>query len=206
MGRLLAEGAGVVIVGVAVALAANALSPKGLSLTRNYFPHAAPTAPPGPIAGIPPRTAGQPDTTNSVMAELAAKVEAEGLKWADSDAVEQLFSDPRREQDLVLFLDARNDAHYAEGHIPGAYQLDPYRPETYLGLVLPVCEQAEQIVVYCNGGDCEDSKIAAVLLANLGVAKAKFQVYLEGMPDWTAKGRPVETGARKSGVIQQAPP
>lgn len=206
MGRLLAESAAVVVIGVAVGLAANALSPKGLSLTRDYFPHAAPTSPRLPAAGMPLRIASQPGATNSVIAELAAKVEAEGLKWADSDAVEQLFADSRREQDLVLFLDARNDAHYAEGHIPGAYQLDPYRPETYLGLVLPLCEQAEQIVVYCNGGDCEDSKIAAVLLANVGVAKAKFQVYLEGMPDWTAKGRPVEIGPRKSGVIQHASP
>ena len=112
-----------------------------------------------------------------------------------------LFHDPRFEQGLVVFIDARNDQHYLEGHIPGAYQLDHFYPERYLATVLPVCQTAEQILVYCNGGACDDSLQTAIFLRDAGIPKERLFVYGGGMTEWMAKGLPVETGPRKSGNL-----
>ena len=124
-------------------------------------------------------------------------------KSAASNEVTALFRDPRHDQGLVAFIDARDDAHYQAGHIPGAWQFDHYRAEAYLPAVLPVCMNAQQVVVYCNGGTCEDSEFAAVLLRDAGVPRTSLFVYVGGITEWKSNGLPVETGARRSGQLLQ---
>jgi rhodanese-related sulfurtransferase len=195
---ILLEAMVISAVGAAVALAANHFSPRGLVLTRNYFPESsvgAAVSKPAPANDSGTIAASAPDL-------VKARVQEAGLQLANADDVLRLFRDPRREQDLVVFLDARSDDHYREGHIPGAYLLDYYRAEKYLGDILPVCQKAEKIVVYCNGGDCEDSLHTAMLLGNdAGVSKEKLCVYGGGIAEWTAEGQPVETGERNSGNL-----
>ena len=122
----------------------------------------------------------------------------------DGSQAAQLFQDPRFKQGSIVFIDARDEQHYQEGHIPGAYEFDPYRPEKYFAAVLPVCKAAEQIVVYCNGGDCDDSESAALLLRDVGIANQKLFVYGGGITEWTTNGLPVETGERNSGNLRNA--
>ncbi len=147
-------------------------------------------------------------TTNTpAPAELlAARLKAKGLQLLASDQVTQLSYDLRYEHGLIVFVDARDDRHYQDGHIPGAWQFDHYRAENYLANVLPVCLAAEQIVVYCQGGDCEDSEFAALTLSSVGIAKEKLFVYGGGMTEWMTNGLPVELGARKSGNLRPAKP
>jgi rhodanese-related sulfurtransferase len=121
---------------------------------------------------------------------------------ADDNQAAQLFLDPRREQGLIVFIDARDDEHFQEGHIPGAYQLDYYHAENYLGTVLPVCQLAQQIIVYCNGGECEASEHTAEFLRDAQVPADKLYVYAGGITAWNAKHRPVELGARNSGQMR----
>ena len=183
---MLLEAAGVILFCGLVALAANFLSPRGLSLTRDYFPGAS----------------NNGGGTNAVVS-TADRLRTQGLQVADSKLVAQLFHDPRRAQGLILFIDARNDQHYAEGHIPGAWLFDHYHPENFLPALLPVCQIAMQIVVYCTGGDCEDSEFAAVTLRDAGVPKEKLFVYPGGITEWQGGGSPVETGARDSGIMRE---
>lgn len=84
-----------------------------------------------------------------------------GLQMADHDLAARLFNDPRRERELVVFVDARDGVHYESGHIPGAYRLESSELARDLPVLLPVCLTAETVVVYCNGGDCNDSETAA---------------------------------------------
>lgn len=123
-----------------------------------------------------------------------------------SNQVERLFHDPRRESELVIFVDARDALQYEAGHIPGAYLLDPYRPERSLASVVAVCAMAEQIVVYCPGGDCEDSEMAAGLLLDSGVPASQILVYGGGLAEWMTNGLPVEIGERGSGRMKGAGP
>ena len=62
-------------------------------------------------------TASAAAKTNSPQELLARRFEAAGLQLAGSNQVIQLFRDPRRQQDGVVFIDARNDEHYLAGHI-----------------------------------------------------------------------------------------
>ena len=208
--RTLLEGALVAVMGVAFAFAANAISPRGLALARNYFP-GAPTSSEAPVPGtnLPPSAAAAKTnvvSTNaaSPQALLAARLKAQGLHLVASNQAAQLFRDPRYEQGLIVFVDARDDQRYQEGHVPGAYQFDHYHAEKYLGTVLPVCQTAEQIVIYCIGGDCEDSEFAALTLSNAGVPKEKLFVFGGGMTEWATNGLPVEVGKRKSGNLRPA--
>ena len=193
----------IAVVGGILAFAANALSPRGLALTRNYFPgdRSRPVA-----RSASNHLPSQPASTNSSANTdlLLEQARAEGLRLVNGSQTATLFHDPRNDQGLVVFIDARNDDHYVEGHIPGAYQLDHFHPERYLATVLPVCQTAEQILVYCHGGTCDDSLQTAIFLRDAGIPKEKLFIYAGGMDEWSAKGLPVETGARKSGTILPA--
>ncbi len=203
--RVLLEAVLVTLTGAAFAFAANGLSPRGLALTRNYFPAASLIS---PSAGNPtnPATAAVVTSTNPPSAKelLAARLKQRGLQMVEARQAEQLFRDPRYEQELIVFVDARDDQHYQEGHIPGAWLFDRFHPERYFAAVVPACQAAQQIVVYCIGGDCDDSEFAAIALRDTGVANAKLFVYAGGITEWTTNGLPIEVGSRKSGKLRDA--
>jgi rhodanese-related sulfurtransferase len=202
--KVLTEGLVVAVCGVGLALIANAVSPRGLKLDRNYFPGSAPSVSPGATVST-----NQAGTNGSVAATpagspLEARLGSEGLGLAQASAVHQLLDDPRLAQGSVLIIDARDDEAYEKGHIPGAWQLDHYHPEKYLPAVYPLCQHADQIIVYCNGGDCEDSVFTAVMLRDSGISREKLQVFGGGITEWNANHWPVEIGPRSSGQIRPA--
>ena len=201
--QVLLEGLLVAVIGALGALVANEISPRGLALGRDYFPGAVRRSQPTSLAGnLTARTVGTNAPSVSPGAGVSERLQAKGLHLVDSNQVAALFRDPRYEQELVVFVDARDDRHYQEGHVPGAYQLDHYRAENFLPIVLPVCQTADQIVVYCNGGDCEDSEFAATTLSEAGTPKTRLLIYGGGMAEWATNGMPVEIGPRGSGVMR----
>jgi rhodanese-related sulfurtransferase len=204
--KILLEALLVGLAGLLVALTANALSPRGLKISRNYFPgdtgprHVAPPT----STNLTTNATGQVQSAAATAA--AARLREKGLEIADSAQAEALFNDPRYQQGLIVFIDARDDAHYQQGHIPGAYQMYPYLQEKYLPALMPALQPAQHVLVYCKGGECEDSEFAALMLRDsLGVSREKLLVYVDGITDWQAKKRPVETGPRNSGLMQKAP-
>ncbi len=201
MRGVLLEALVVAAVGAAVAFAANAVSPRGLKLTRDFFGLNVKVAHPQTAGGLTNSAASWGTNAPSLHALLAARLREKGISLVDSNEVIRLFDDPRCQQNLVLFVDAREDEYYQKGHIPGAYQLDYYRPENYLASLLPLCQLAEQIVVYCNGGNCEDSEFAATFLLSAQVPKEKLQVYGGGFHEWQTNRLPIEVGQRLSGQI-----
>jgi rhodanese-related sulfurtransferase len=195
--KALQEGALVAVIGATLAFVANGLSPHRLELTRDNFPYKLTTPPPGASTNL---TGTATATTNSPLELLAASLRANGLQLADSNQVMQLFRDPRRERDEVIFIDARADEPYQAGHIPGAYHFYRFPPEKYLTNVLQVCLTAQQIVFYCNGGDCDESEHTAIFLRDsIPIPKEKVFVYGGGLNEWTTNGLPIEVGARNSG-------
>ena len=186
--RTLAAALIVVATGTTFGLLANALSPRGLSLTRNYFPD---TPPPALAAAPAPSAAAGPDGS--------AAQTTRGLPLIDHARTTALFRDARHAQGLVMFVDARNEEVYAQSHIPGAYLVDHYHIERHLAEVLAPAALAEEIVVYCNGGDCADSELTALDLVQVGVPVAKIRIYGGGIAEWKTRREPVEAGARASG-------
>ena len=199
--RCLALEAAVVLVGaLLVALLANFASPRGIRLGRDYFPKV--SAPLVVPALTPPAPTNAPAETNAVLARLRSL----GLQPLSHQAVLTLFRDPKRIQELFLFVDVRGDELYQAGHIPGAYHLNYYHPEGALPSVLAACATAEKIIVYCNGGECEDSELAAVMLGQAGVPRERIYVYSGGFAEWSAEQLPQESGARLSGVLKEGKP
>lgn len=199
------EAVVVAVVGVLVSFIANALSPRGLVLSRDYFPGA---IRPGTSVAARTNASILSGATNAPAAVqlIAARLAAKNLQMVDLAQARELYFDPRYPHGGVVFVDARDDGLYQAGHVPGAHQFDHYRAPNYLAAVLPVCAVAEQIVVYCNGGDCEDSEFAAVTLRESGVPNDKLHIYGGGFTEWSTNGLPVELGARGSGLLREATP
>lgn len=188
----------VVGVGIAFGFLANSVSPKGLVPTRNYFPPR--TAGTNLVVAVAP-PAENPVSIHSVTntnpameTPAAARLKQNDLQMVDGTQAWQLFNDPRLQQQRVVFIDARDDRNYMAAHIPGAFQLDRYHPEKHLLSILGICQTAEVIVVYCNGGDCEDSEYAAIMLRDAGVPNQKLFVYSNGIAEWIAKKFPLKSG------------
>jgi rhodanese-related sulfurtransferase len=189
----------VALTGAAFAFAANELSPRGLALTRNYFPAGAGTSVSASYLAQP----RQPDTVGShddSGAEIDRRLKEKGLQPIDRVQTEKLFRDPRRSRGLIVFVDARDEDHYRDGHIPGAYQLNPYHPEKELANVLAPCQFAAQVIVYCAGGECEDADSTAILLRDAGVSAQKMFVFGGGYDEWSKYRLPVEQGEHDSGA------
>ena len=201
--------------GLLLALAANFLSPRGLSLTRNYFPSSLgqPSLSPANTTNLltptlastasNPAAGGSlsPPPDAAAAASAAARLQAKGLRPLSGPETLALFKDPGYQQELVVFVDARDDRHYEAGHIPAAYHFDRYYPDKYLAAVLPPCLNAAQVVVYCTGGTCEDSEFAALALREAGVAPDHLAVFVGGINEWTTLQGPIELGARNSGNL-----
>ena len=197
------EGAVVAGVGVILSFIANAVSPRGLALSRDYFPGA---IRPGSSMAASTNASIVSAATNAAAATqlIAARLAAKNLRMVDLEQARELYFDPRYQHGGVVFVDARDDGLYQAGHVPAAHQFDHYRAPNNLAAILPVCAVAEQIVVYCNGGDCEDSEFAAVTLRESGVPNEKLHIYGGGFTEWSTSGLPVERGARGSGLLREA--
>ncbi len=201
---VLLEALLVTVGGFALAVGANALSPRGLSLSRNYFP----VVPSSGGAGETGPGRANAETGGGADASPASRtiqrLRKRDLQVVTGSEAAELFRDPRFQQGLIVFIDARDEDHFAKGHIPGARLFHYYRAEQYLPALLPACLAAQKVVVYCNGGDCEDSEFAALILRDTGVPRENLFVYPGGVSEWSATGMPVETGARGSGEFVRA--
>jgi rhodanese-related sulfurtransferase len=96
----------------------------------------------------------------------------------------------------IPFLDARRTAVYLEGHIAGARSLPIWESSVEDGIKRLYEEGYDvnaPLVVYCSGGDCEDSHMLAERLHRFGFNNSL--VYTGGFPDWEKRGLPVEKGA-----------
>ncbi|HVT45669.1 MAG TPA: rhodanese-like domain-containing protein [Thermoanaerobaculia bacterium] len=97
----------------------------------------------------------------------------------------------------ILFLDARRTNVYDEGHIAGARNFAVWESDIdqkVAALMNEGFDQRKPIVIYCSGGECEDSHMLSQKL--WGVFFNNALVYKDGFPDWKRRGNPVRTGGR----------
>jgi len=88
----------------------------------------------------------------------------------------------------AIFIDAREQQEYDEGHIKGALNLPFELWDDYWAGVGPSLDPQKEIVVYCGGLDCELSLFAARQLKSLGYAKA--YTFFGGWQKWGDAGLP----------------
>jgi rhodanese-related sulfurtransferase len=95
----------------------------------------------------------------------------------------------------VLVVDARRTKDYDQGHIALARNISPWEGDANAKITALVNEGRDgqlPVVVYCSGGDCEDSHMLAQRL--FGGGFNNLLVYKDGWPDWVKRGGKSATG------------
>lgn len=90
----------------------------------------------------------------------------------------------------IVFVDARDDAHFKEGHIPGAKHLsvkDEGFTEANLSAIAP---KNKPVVFYCTGVTCMASSMAAQKAVEWGWSTIYY--FRGGLTQWKTSGLPVE--------------
>lgn len=185
---------------------------KHIDPTKNYFEKAAGksvtiAAPPTakPVAPSPPlSTPSAPTKVEPAAPALSKATVSETPKPAkklehpyqeiELDEVAKVFKDPGTKQGLNIFVDARKEDLFVEGHIPGAMHCDPYDATAHINAVIERANGVERVIVYCGGGDCEDSIFLCRELIDAGVSEDSVYLFPGGWKEWNAKQLPVETG------------
>jgi rhodanese-related sulfurtransferase len=154
----------IILVGISVILAmvVNFLSPKGIALV------------------------GQWDTSKGVITASPTGPEEWKPEEIDSAArAKEIFDNGN-----VLFVDARSQDNYEDGHIPGAVSLPVGQFDELIGSFLDRHAPDRPIVTYCSGRTCEDSHHLAQLLSELEFDNVR--IFIDGFPGWEAEGYPIE--------------
>ena len=92
-------------------------------------------------------------------------------------------------------LDARRTKDYEGGHIAGARSFAVWESDVdsrVTALVGEGRDGAIPVVLYCSGGDCEDSHMLAQKL--FGAGFNNLLVYRDGWPDWVSRKGKSATG------------
>lgn len=95
----------------------------------------------------------------------------------------------------VLVLDARRTKVYEEGHIALARSFPVWESDIDARVTALVGESRDgaiPVVLYCSGGDCEDSHMLAQKL--FGAGFNNLLVYRDGWSDWVKRGGKSATG------------
>lgn len=192
-------------IGVALGFGANAVRSKGsIRVNKNYFDRGGqPTTTITVATGLPSvSTPATNDSTQSADPASDAKVEhvehpPHPYQEISFSEVAEMFGSDDHEMGLYVFVDARGDDAFAEGHIPGSLQFSPYEVDRFLEPVFEMTQAALKVIVYCNGGDCEDSIFTCRELVSAGQTMDSVYLFAGGWEDWTANDMPVERGSEE---------
>jgi rhodanese-related sulfurtransferase len=92
----------------------------------------------------------------------------------------------------ATFVDARDRATFAEGHIKGAVALPVGEVEGELARFREKVPLTATLVVYCNGYSCTDSRTLGDRL--IGAGWRQIYIFEGGFPEWRDAGYPVVRG------------
>lgn len=213
----LAELVVLAALGVGAGFAANNIrDDEGIVVDHDYFPRQKPRlnnsssvesnggAPDvGPASGgdSPSGNPGpQTTATNGESAETAPNEhtvyqQEHEFQTITLEELKELLDDPATAECLNVVIDVRDSEQYEAGHIPGALQCDRYQPGKFIPIIRPYVDMAKKIIIYCNGGNCEDSLLMCRDLEwDFDVYRDRLYLYEGGWTEWTARGMSIERG------------
>lgn len=185
MNRALIEFLIVGVLGLAVGAMANGIRSTGsLKWTRNYFAR----------VDVKESLTDQPSTESGAEAPSDDYRLEHDFQEVSLEEARQRFDQARTGEGTTVFVDARKPSDFEEGHVPGAIPFDHYYPDGYIEPVLAAIDAADAIVVYCNGGECEDSVLVCGDLIELGIPYHSIYLFAAGWEAWTNADHPIEVG------------
>lgn len=93
----------------------------------------------------------------------------------------------------AIFVDARTKISFQTCHIKGAVNLPVYEFDTQWKNFTNAVPPEMELVIYCGGGDCGQSRELAGRLAQAGYGN--IRVFTKGFYAWMIRGLPTATGA-----------
>jgi rhodanese-related sulfurtransferase len=163
--QILLNTAGIIILGSAIGLTYNAISPSGITLKGNWSPKV---------------------TSDSLVVPYGY------MEGEDPTAISLDYAQMKFQSKNTIFLDARYPEDYRTGRIKGAINLPYEEFEEHAPRVLPNLPKDEEIIAYCDGTECETSLLLARELIELGYKDVK--VFFGGWQEWRDAALSVETG------------
>lgn len=123
----------------------------------------------------------RPDPLPFPYRDRTSRVKEAGVK--DPAVIAMAAAESAWRNGTAVFIDARESDFFEEGHIPGAVNL----PVSGIKNSLPAGISADRfLIVYCSGGDCEDSGVVARALFKMGCRDVA--VFAGGWDEWSAAG------------------
>ena len=92
----------------------------------------------------------------------------------------------------VLFVDARDEYDYQQGHIKGAINVPFEGEEIHLTDFLNSVDWSATTVIYCGGADCDLSLYLARFLNDTGFTSVN--IFFGGWSDWNLRELPIDSG------------
>ena len=92
----------------------------------------------------------------------------------------------------AIFLDARLEFDYKQGHIKGAVNLPYEEFDEFYPKVASKLTKDKTIIAYCDGTECELSLLLTRVLREEGYQHLK--VFFGGWSEWEKAGLPIEKG------------
>lgn len=199
--RTLVHALVLVAAGFAVGAANNlaAGTKRRLEWVKDY-PDRPPRDPDGESRVEPPT----PTTTAPAEAVPAADVDLTQVELPPPDASKPYVEiSPEQARKLfeqgALFVDARRTDDYEAGHVRGALSIPIWETGVDEKIAQVIFEAQGDlqapIVVYCGGGDCEDSHSVAQKLFD--ASHGYVLVYKDGFPNWKSRGWDVTVGGER---------
>lgn len=164
LSHILLKTLGIILIGSAVGLVYNAISPGGITLKGNWSPKM---------------------TLDSLTVPYGYEEEV------DPPAISLDYAMMKFQSKNTVFLDSRYPEDFKAGHIKGAINLPYEEFEEHAPQVLPKLPKEEEIIAYCDGTECETSLQLARELLELGYKDVK--VFFGGWQEWKKAGLSVET-------------
>jgi len=164
LSHILLKTLGIILIGSAVGLVYNAISPGGITLKGNWSPKM---------------------TLDSLTVPYGYEEEV------DPPAISLDYAMMKFQSKNTVFLDSRYPEDFKAGHIKGAINLPYEEFEEHAPQVLPKLPKEEEIIAYCDGTECETSLQLARELLELGYKDVK--VLFGGWQEWKKAGLSVET-------------
>lgn len=124
-------------------------------------------------------------TKGAVSARVKGHEKVEGLEIGAISTAKAIYDGGG-----ALFVDARSEELFFEGHIKGAVSMPAYMFEARVDGFLGAVPLDLPLVCYCSGRECEDSHMLAERLMEMGYENVR--VFIDGYPAWAEEGYPIE--------------
>jgi len=116
----------------------------------------------------------------------AANGEVLGIPVELEEAYEHYF---KLFKDSSLWIDLRDTPLYNESHIEGAINIPVHELKSKLNLI----PKDKNLILYCQGKDCDLGQVGAKILIENGYKRGRVRVFSGGTAQWKEAGYPTDT-------------